>query len=174
MGSWEQSAQVCGKAPGLLFGREGSGSAWHSLRWGRTAQRGSYADRLEADAVDSDTDRVSGKFPVALPVIRGAQWFGPEFRPFVLRIELPLTSDEMVAALYTVGQPNEIDSGEEVCGCVAITLLVEGLPALQARTARLRASELSGAVDSPEFLVLCRQRVAELAAEWLESHSQAG
>ena len=114
--------------------------------------------------MDNDTDQIADQVPVALPVIRGARWFGREARPFVLRVEVPLKSEEMVAALYGVVQRDEIETGEDLCGCVAVTLLLEGLPAVQARAARLRAMELHGGLESPEFLALCRKRVAELLA----------
>jgi hypothetical protein len=133
-------------------------------RSGGVTQRSSHSDRLEADAVDSDADRDVGQLPVALPVIKGGRWFGSEPRPLVLRVELPLTCEEMVAALYGIVQADEITTREELCGCVAVTLLLEGLPALQERAARLRASELRAGVASPEFLDSCRRRVAGLLA----------
>jgi hypothetical protein len=133
-------------------------------RSGGVTRRSSHSDRLEADAVDSDADRDVGQLPVALPVIKGGRWFESELRPLVLRVELPLTCEEMVAALYGTVQPDEISASEDLCGCVAVTVLLEGLPALQERAARLRVSELSGGVESPEFLDLCRRRVAGLLA----------
>jgi hypothetical protein len=133
-------------------------------RSGSVTQRSSHSDRLEADAVDSDADLVGGQAPVVLPVIRGGRWFGSEPRPLVLRVELPLTCEEVVAALYGTAQPDEISASEDLCGCVAVTVLLEGLPALQERAARLRATELRGGVGSPEFLDLCRRRVAGLLA----------
>ncbi len=54
--------------------------------------------------MDSLNDELAADAPVALPVISGAQWFGPAPRPFLLRVELPLTLEEMVAALYGVVQ----------------------------------------------------------------------
>jgi hypothetical protein len=119
------------------------------------AQRSSRSDRVEADAVEVRS---------ALPVIRGDRWFGSQPGPFVLRVELPLTGEEMVAALYGVVHSDEITTGEDLCGCVVVTVLLEGLPAVQERGARLRASELRGEVESPEFLGLCRQQVAGLLA----------
>jgi hypothetical protein len=133
-------------------------------RSGTVSKQSSHSERAEADAVENDANRVDGQLPSALPVIRGARWFGSEPRPLVLRVELPLTCEEMVAALYGTVQPDEISASEELCGCVAVTLLLEGLPALQERAARLRSSEQRGGVESPEFLDLCRQRVAELLA----------
>ena len=100
-----------------------------------------------------------------LPVISGTRWFGPVPGKFVLRMEQPMTFDEMVAALYGVVEPDEIVSDEDLCGCVVMTLLIEGLPALQDRAAKLRRDEKRGAVESPAFLAMCRQRVAALLGE---------
>jgi hypothetical protein len=119
---------------------------------------------MEADAMEIDTDGVAGQAAPELAVIKGAKWFGPELRPFVLRVEVPLTCEEVVAALYSNVEPDEFASGEDLCGCVAVALLTEGLPAVQAHAERLSASELSGELESPEFLALCRQRVSELLA----------
>lgn len=107
-------------------------------------------------------DRADGA-PAALPVIGGARWFGPEPRPFLLRIELPLSTEEMVAALYSVAQPGEIASDEELVGSVAVTVLLEGLPAVEARAAQLLTAEQCGAVES-DFLAMCRLRIAALLA----------
>lgn len=106
-----------------------------------------------------------GYGPAALPVISGTRWFGPAPGKFVLRMEQPVTFDEMVAALYGVAELDEIASDEDLCGCVVVTLLIEGLPALQARAAKLRRDEKRGAVESPAFLTMCRQRVAALVGE---------
>ena len=114
--------------------------------------------------MDSASDQMLGNAPVALPVIRGARWFGPEPGPFVLRIEVPLRFGEMVAALYGVVQPDEISADEDLCGNVAVTLLIEGLPGIESRAAKLARDEQNGCVQSPEFLASCRQRVAALAS----------
>jgi len=98
----------------------------------------------------------------ALPVIRGPRWFGPDAGPLALRIEVPMTPGLMVAALYGAAQPDDIDSDEDLCGTVAVTLLIAGLPALEARAARLRSDEERGTVESSAFLARCRLRVAKL------------
>ena len=110
------------------------------------------------------TDNLAGNAPVRLPVVSGARWFGPEARPFALRIEVPLTFGEMVAALYGVVQADEIGSDEDLCGNVAVTLLIEGLPGVESRAAKLSREEQHGCVESPEFLDLCRERVTALLA----------
>jgi hypothetical protein len=115
----------------------------------------------EASLMGGRADCGEGPLP-GLPVISGPEWFDGDGRPFVLRIECPLASEEMVAALYGLIEAGEMLDSEELCGCVAVALLVEGLAGLQERAARMRREELSGAIASPAFLALCRQRVAAL------------
>jgi len=114
--------------------------------------------------MERTNDKIPGNAPLALPVVRGPQWFGPEVRPFVLRVEVPLTVEQMVAALYDIAQQDEISSDEDLCGSVAVTLLIEGLPRVDERAARLARDEQRRGVESPEYLALCRQRVAALLA----------
>jgi len=96
--------------------------------------------------------------PPPLPVISGSRWFEPEGRPFIVRIEVPLAFDEMVAALYGVAEPGDITGDHDLIG----TVTLEGLPALAERAARIRRDEQRGAIESPAFRALCRQRVAAL------------
>lgn len=58
-------------------------------------------------------DRRPGGAPLRLPAVRGRRWFDPDGRPFVLRAEVPLAFDEVVAALYGVAEEAEIASGED-------------------------------------------------------------
>jgi len=69
-------------------------------------------------------DRLQGKPPAGLPVISGARWFGMGNRQLVLRIECPLAFDEMVAALYGTVEAGDMASDEELCGSVAVALLI--------------------------------------------------
>lgn len=98
-------------------------------------------------------------------MIRDARWFDPPDGAFILRVECPLTFDEMVAALYGVVEESDIDGNEDLCGSVAVTMLTGGLPALQERAARIRHDELRGAIEAPAFLALCRRRVEALLGE---------
>ena len=107
-------------------------------------------------------DRLGGEPPGGLPVISGPRWFDTQNRPFVLRIECPLAFDEMVAALYGVVETGDMVSDEDLCGSAVVTLLIEGLPALKERAEKIRVDESRGAIESPGFLALCRQRVAAL------------
>jgi hypothetical protein len=115
----------------------------------------------EAGLMGGRAESGEGSLP-GLPVISGPEWFEADGRPFVLRIECPLAFEEMVAALYGFIEAEEVQDSEALCGCVAVALLIEGLAGLQERAARIRRDELSGAIASPAFLALCRQRVAAL------------
>lgn len=97
-----------------------------------------------------------------LPVIAGSQWFDTDNRPFVLRVEYPLTAEEMVAALYGAADPDDITTDDDLCGTIAVTLSLEGLPGLTDRARTIRHQELHGAIDSATFLATCRARVTAL------------
>jgi hypothetical protein len=96
------------------------------------------------------------------PVISGDAWFDADHRPFVFRVEYPLSADEMVAALYGTADAQDISTADDLYGAVAVTLSIEGLPALAARAAKIRRQEQLGRVESAAFLALCRERVAAL------------
>jgi hypothetical protein len=102
----------------------------------------------------SQADRLRGEPAAGLPVIKGTRWFDTGNRPGLLRIECPLTSDEMVAALYGTVEVGDMASDEDLCGSVAVTLLIEGLPALRERAEKIRRDERRGAIESPAFLAL--------------------
>jgi len=80
----------------------------------------------------------------------------------VLRIECPLSFDEMVAALYGVVEERDIEGDEDLCGSVVVAMLTGGLDGLKEQAARIRREELHGAIEAPAFLALCRLRVAAL------------
>lgn len=110
-------------------------------------------------------DRPGGEPAAGLPVISGPRWFETEDRPFVLRIECPLAFDDMVAALYWAADAGDLGSDEDLCGSIAVTLSIEGLAALRERARKIRVNERCGAIESPEFLALCRQRIAALTGQ---------
>jgi hypothetical protein len=110
-------------------------------------------------------DRPGGEPAAGLPVISGPQWFETEDRPFVLRIECPLAFDDMVAALYGTAETGDLASDEDLFGSIAVTLSIEGLAALRERARKIRVNERRGAIESPAFLALCRQRVTALTGQ---------
>jgi hypothetical protein len=99
------------------------------------------------------------------PAISGDAWFDADHRPFVLRVEYPLSAEEMVAALYGTADPQDIATVGDLYGAVAVTLSIEGLRGLAARAARIRRQEQRGGVESAAFLALCRERVTVLLAQ---------
>jgi len=109
-----------------------------------------------------ENDRPGHDTAGGLPVTSGPRWFDAENRPFVLRIECPLAFEEMVAALYGTAQPGDLASDEDLCGCVAVALSIEGLQGLRERAGKMRLDERRGAIESPAFLAMCRQQVAAL------------
>lgn len=100
--------------------------------------------------------------PVRLPVIKGGGWFDSEDRQFILRVEYPLSAEEMVAALYGAAEPRDITTDEDLCGSVAVTSSDEGMAALSARAAKIRRDEHDGTIESASFLTECRERVTAL------------
>jgi hypothetical protein len=108
------------------------------------------------------TDPTPNTSPVRLPVVTGDGWFDSERKQFILYVEYPLSVEEMVAALYGVVEAHDIASDEELCGSIAVTLAIEGLPALSARATKIRLDEQRGTIQSADFLNECRERVTAL------------
>ena len=79
-----------------------------------------------------------------LPVISGPQWFDPVSRAVLIHIECPLTFNEIVAALYNRADADDLASAEDLCGVVAVTLLLEGLPGLMEHAEKIRLDERRG------------------------------
>ena len=85
----------------------------------------------------------------SLPMISGPRWFDDDDAPFRLQIQLPLTFEEMVAALYNVVELADIASDEDLRGSVAVTVLIDGLTALMARVSKIRQDEQRHTIESP-------------------------
>ena len=97
----------------------------------------------------------------------GADLFDREGRPHVMRIELPLSATEMVAALYGEYdrlRPADLDDDEQVWGHIAVVVVQEGLPAIWQLAEVIDAAEPCRVLAAPEWLALCRKRVAEVTA----------
>ncbi|HEX6524727.1 MAG TPA: hypothetical protein VF070_32685 [Streptosporangiaceae bacterium] len=93
-------------------------------------------------------------------------WFETEDRPHVLRMNVPLSAEEMMAALYSEHHrltPAELVSDQDVWGHIAVTLLAQGQPAIGHVAQQISEAEESGSgVRAPEWLAFCRRRVAEV------------
>jgi hypothetical protein len=120
------------------------------------------SDSAAAACPPQDSTRKDTISRCVSPVIRGDGWFDADHRPFVFRVEYPLSADEMVAALYGTADVQDISTADGLYGVVAVALSIEGLPGLAARAAKIRRQEQLGRVESAAFLALCRERVAAL------------
>lgn len=103
------------------------------------------------------------------PVFTGGRCFEDEGRPHLLRMEVPLSAQEMVAALYTdrdILRDDELGRDEDVWQHVAIVLVRDGLHTIQAQAAEILASDARN--TPPEYrrwLEVCHRRVAEMTGD---------
>jgi hypothetical protein len=104
----------------------------------------------------------------ASPVPTVRSWlFDGEGRPHVVRIELPLSAGEMVAALYGEHEhlmPADLDTDEEVWEHIAVVIVQDGLKAVEQLADMIDAQEPCRSLAAPEWLALCRHRVGEVIA----------
>jgi hypothetical protein len=100
------------------------------------------------------------------PVIGDGGWFERACLPVTMRIELPLSAELMVAALYsdkTGLNPDDLVTSEDVWGYAAIILAQEGMRAIERQAADIHDRELRGSRQTtPEWLAFLRRRVAEV------------
>lgn len=111
-------------------------------------------------------DRPGGPHGSHVPTVNS--WlFDGEGRPHLVRIELPLSAEEMVAALYGEHEhlmPADLDTDEEVWEHVAVAVVQDGLNVIEQLAGMIDAQESCRSLTAPEWLALCRQRVAEATA----------
>ena len=104
----------------------------------------------------------------ASPVLTaGSGYFDGEGRPHVVRMELPLSAGEMVAALY--GEhgrlaAEDLETDGEVWGQIAMVVVQDGLHQVWELADLIDAQEPRHALAAPRWLALCRRRVAEVTA----------
>jgi hypothetical protein len=97
----------------------------------------------------------------------GSGLFDQEGRPHVVRMELPLSAREMVAALYGEHDrltPADLDTDEQLWGHIAVVAAQEGLPAIWRLAGVIDAAEPCRVLAAPGWLAWCRKRVAEVTA----------
>ncbi|BCJ30528.1 MarR family transcriptional regulator [Actinocatenispora sera] len=82
-----------------------------------------------------------------------------------LRIELPLTADEMAAALYYELHlvADDLVHDQDVRDALVLAVATEGLTAVRQRAERLCAEIAAGTVDAA-WLAVCRRRLADVFA----------
>jgi hypothetical protein len=103
------------------------------------------------------------------PVLQaGPSWF--EYQgadsPHLLRMHLPVSAEEMAAALYRdrAGWRDETHFAHDrhVWEHAALVIVQDGLAAVQQIAAGIRDQEPRGALADPDWLAYCRQRVTQV------------
>jgi hypothetical protein len=97
----------------------------------------------------------------------GSGLFDREGRPLVVRLEVPLSAGEMVAALYGEHQrltQADLGTDQDVWRYVAVVIAQDGMHAIEQLADVIAEQEQRGALAAPEWLAWCRRRVDEVAA----------
>jgi hypothetical protein len=91
-------------------------------------------------------------------------WLGDEDRdqPLTLQLRLPVSADELAAALYDDDQlsPADLADDEHVWGFAAAAIVQDGTSAVQRRADEILCAEARGMLANPAWLAVCR--VAEV------------
>jgi hypothetical protein len=103
------------------------------------------------------------------PVIGGGLWFEDEpeedrRRSLVLQLRLPVSADELAAALYYDDQlcPADLAADENVWGFAAAAIVQHGMNAIERRADLIGRDLAQGTLASSAWLEHCRRRVAEV------------
>jgi hypothetical protein len=110
------------------------------------------------------------------PVVGGDGCFEWEGRPHVLRMELPVSAEEMVAALY--GERRALENGgldDTVAAWqrIAIVIAFDGLDAVAEAADQILLHEVRGTLLGSEWLAVCRRWVSEMTGEQVRPHRLA-
>ncbi len=104
--------------------------------------------------------------PVSPVITREDGWLGDDDRdqPLVLQLRLPVSAEELAAALYGDHQlcPADLAADENVWGFAAAAIVQDRLAAIQRRTEEITVAEMRGTLANPAWLATCRRRVAEV------------
>ena len=101
------------------------------------------------------------------PVItREDGWLGDDDRnqPLVLRLRLPISANELAAALYSDDGlcPADLAADQNVWGFAAVAIVQDGLNAIQRHAEEIAVAEMWGTLANTAWLATCRRRVAEV------------
>jgi hypothetical protein len=106
--------------------------------------------------------------PVTSPVLAaGPGLFDGAGRPLVVRLEVPLSPQEMVAALYGEHErltQADFPTDEDVWRYVAVVVAQDGMHAIEQLADVIAEQERCHSLVAPEWLAWCRRRVDEVAA----------
>ncbi len=98
------------------------------------------------------------------PVIAGGVWLGDDDRdqPLVLQLQLPVSAEELAAALYDDDRlsPADLAADQNVWGFAAAAITRAGLNAIWRCADEIVLAEARGTLAHPTWLAICRRRVA--------------
>lgn len=116
-----------------------------------------------------------GAGPVSPLITREDGWLGDDDRdqPLVLRLKLPVSANELAAALYDDDElcPADLAADENVWGFTALAIVQDGLAAVQRRAEEITVAEMRGTLASPAWLATCRRRIAEVTGTASQANS---
>jgi hypothetical protein len=102
------------------------------------------------------------------PVLAADRWFDEDAgrKPLSLRMEFPLSAEEMVAALWARAElsAGDLDSDEAVWGYAALVLTNDGIKAIEQAADQILVREHRHVMSGEEawWLAFLRRRVAEV------------
>jgi hypothetical protein len=105
--------------------------------------------------------------PTVSPVLTSEDgWLGDDDRnqPLTLQLRLPVSAEELAAALYDDHQlcPADLAADENVWGFAAAAIVRDGLSSVQRRVDEILLGESRGTLVHQAWLATCRRRVAEV------------
>jgi len=113
--------------------------------------------------------------PVSPVITREDGWLGDDDRDqsLVLRLRLPISANELAAALYNDDGlcPADLTADHNVWGFAAVAIIQDGLNAIQHRAEEIAVAEMRGTLANPAWLATCRRRVAEVTGTAPQAHS---
>lgn len=121
---------------------------------------------------DSDTRAAARMMPgvVAASSVIGDGCFNAPERSFLVRTEVPVTAEMLVAAVYGEREDLfdfDIADDDDLWEGIAFALVMEGFRRIEERALAIREELRSGTLAAPEWLRLCRRRVADIiGAGW--------
>ncbi len=150
-----------------------TGSAHARTRRGMTAWRHAASQEGTLHMTTAGTrpgtpDDAPDAVTPASPLITAGRWFEADGRPYIARMELPLSAEEMVAALYGEHprlMPADLEADEGVWANAALVVVQDGLREIERIAVRIRQQERSPELAAPEWLAFCRRRVAEVTGD---------
>lgn len=102
------------------------------------------------------------------PLLAGPPWYDALGRSCILRMEVPLTAGEMVAALYGEHHrlhERDLEDDIDVWMRVAVVVVQDGADRVEQLADQLADQEQAGTLAAPDWLAICRRRVAEVIGE---------